>query len=419
MIPMTRLSVLALAAWTLAAAPPARAGQTKIPEQRSASHRKHAAEMESARPKKTRVDQPVAVDMKLVTNHPTVQVMFGDKGPFTFIVDSGAGSTVINSDLAEELGLEVVGKTRIGDPMNPEAIEANVVRIPSLSIGGATFEDFRAASWAHQELRKGENAPRGVIGFPTFTDVLLTFDYVDQKLRIAPGDLPEPDGKTVLAYVAPMGIPEFTLKLGGVDVVTHLDTGSGGFYSVPKRYQDKLKFSGPLTEVGRGRTVNTEMILRGAELDGTLAFGQFAWEKPFIIVSDELPLGNLGTRALASFAVTFDQRRKAMRFEQKAPLVAERPKAMGGGPVAANAAAGPPASGMRFASHGEGDLEVYSVEPGSPGEKAGIVAGEKVLEVNGVALAAMGDGLRAAMRTSPLKLKLEKDGKTREVVVTF
>jgi S1-C subfamily serine protease len=132
-------------------------------------------------------------------------------------------------------------------------------------------------------------------------------------------------------------------------------------------------------------------------------------------------MGNLGTRALAPFAVTFDQRAHVLRFEQKAPLVAEHAHGAPGGPTTAtNASAGPPATGMRFASHGDGDLEVYSVEAGSAGEKAGITAGEKVLEINGAALSALGDDARrTAMHTSPLRLKLEKDGKAREVIVTF
>ena len=380
-----------------------------------------------ARPKQTTVAQPVEVEMKTAFGRPEIEVMIDGKGPFKFLVDSGAGSTVINSDLAEELGLEVVGATAIGDPINPEAIKANIVAVPSLEIGGAKFEDFQAASWNHQDLLKGkgDDLPRGVIGFPTFADVLLTFDYVDGKLRIASGELPKADGKTVLAYEAPMGIPELTLKIGGVDVASHLDTGSGGFLSVPKRYQDQLKFKGPLEEVGRARTVNTEMILKGAELDGNAAIGRFVYEKPFVIVSDELPMGNLGSRALAPFAITFDQHAKSVQFLQKAPLVAERPPQrevrVAGGPGASNAAAtGPPASGMRFASHGDGDLEVFSVEPGSPAAKAGIQAGDRVLAINGTALSALtDDARRAATRISPLKLKLESAGVTREVTVVF
>jgi hypothetical protein len=223
-----------------------------------------------------------------------------------------------------------------------------------------------------------------------------------------------------------MGIPEFNVSLGGVEVPTHLDTGSGGFYSVPKKYLEQLKFKGPLQEVGHARTVNTEMVLKGAELDGALAIGQFRYENPFVIVSDELPMGNFGSRALAPFAITFDQRAQTMRFEQKAPLVAEKmpaPKpqvANASAPQAANASAPPPTSGVRFASHGEGNLEVYDVAPGSPAAKAGVTAGETVLEINGIAIGQMtDDARRAALHTSPVRLKLEKDTKIREVTIVF
>ena len=187
---------------------------------------------ENVRPKKTTLGAPVEVPMGSMAGRPTVDVMIAGKGPFRFLVDTGAGTTVINDDLVKELGLTVVDSTRIGDPMNPEAIRADVVQVPSMTIGDAKFETFTAASWDRGYLiRAGEtNPPRGVIGFPVFRDVLLTFDYADKKMRIAPGALPKPDGKSVIPYDAPMGIPEFTVNVGGVDVTTHLDTGSGGFY---------------------------------------------------------------------------------------------------------------------------------------------------------------------------------------------
>jgi len=406
---MIRIPKIAVLAALLAAAPV-----------RAASHHP-GPRPEQVHPAKTKVSAPVEIEMGSAYNRPTVQVMIDGKGPFRFLVDSGAGTTVINADLAKEIGLEIVDSTRVGDPMNPQAIRADVVRVPSLSIGGAVFEEFQAASWDRAYLgRGGKDDPRGVIGFPVFHDVLLTFDYVDHKLRIAPGDLPKPDGKTVLAYEAPMGIPEFTVKIGDIDVKSHLDTGSGGFFSVPKSYKDQLKFSGPLVEVGRGRTVNTEMVIRGALLEGAVSVGQYRWEKPFVVVSDELPMGNLGGTALASFAITFDQRAQAMRFEQKAPLVSPpmpQPKA----PVQNASAPPPPGSGLRFAGHpGSSDLEVYDVAPGSPAAKAGVTAGEKLLEINGASVASLSDDQRrAAFRASPLKLKLAKDGVEHEVTIVF
>jgi predicted aspartyl protease len=387
--------------------------------------RHHGPTPDQVRPARTTVAAPVEVPMGSMAGRPTIDVMIDGKGPFRFLVDTGAGTTVINQDLAQELGLAVLDSTRIGDPMNPNAIKAEVVQVPTMTIGDAKFETFTAASWDRGSLiRAGEtNPPRGVIGFPVFRDVLLTFDYVDKKMTIAPGSLPKPDGKSVIPYNAPMGIPEFTVNVGGVEVTTHLDTGSGGFYSVPKRYQGQLKFKGPLEEVGRARTVNTEMILKGAELDGKLALGQFAWEKPFVIVSDELPMGNLGGQALASFAITFDQRAQAMKFEQKAPLVSGRPTPRTSQVAQAVNASGPapPASGLRFGSHGgPGDLFVYDVAPDSPAAKAGVTAGEKVLEVNGTPFASMPeDQVKSAMRTSPLKLKLMKDGAAHEVTIVF
>jgi len=126
---------------------------------------KHAGEPpERVRPLKTTIAAPVEVPMGSMAGRPTIDVMIDGKGPFRFLVDTGAGTTVINQDLANELGLAVVDTTRIGDPMNPNAIKADVVQVPTMTIGDAKFETFAAASWDRGYLiRAGEtNPPRGV-----------------------------------------------------------------------------------------------------------------------------------------------------------------------------------------------------------------------------------------------------------------
>jgi predicted aspartyl protease len=365
-----------------------------------------------AQARKTTLKEAVAVPMDVASGRPAIDVMIGGKGPFRFVVDTGASHTVINTDLATELGLKSKGKTQLGDPMNPHAIDAEIVELPSLEIGGARFEGVQAAAWDQGSVL-GRDGPRGVLGFPVFHDVLLTFDYVDKQMRLTNGKLGKADGKSVLDYRSPNGIPAFTISVGGTKLEADLDTGSGGYLSVPKGEQDKLKFAGPLQVVGRARTVNTEMVLRGAQLDGAFEIGQFKVDNPFIMISDELPHANVGSRALAPFALTFDQRASVVRFEQKGPLVA--PPAPGKGQ-----AHGPSPSGLAFGVVPGSEVTVAEVAPGSPGEKAGLKAGDQVVKINDIAIAALDeDALRKQLRTSPLKLTLQSGETTRDVTVTF
>ena len=84
--------------------------------------------------------ETVTVPMKLVMNRPTVEVKVNGQGPYLFVLDTGAGTNVLDPKLAKELGLESSGETKIGDPSNPEAIDAKTYELASLSVGEARFE---------------------------------------------------------------------------------------------------------------------------------------------------------------------------------------------------------------------------------------------------------------------------------------
>src|SRR5262249_1110188 len=69
----------------------------------------------------------VSVRLDLSMGQPVVDVILNGKGPFRMFLDTGAGATVLDQSLATELGLAPSGKTRLGDPANPQAISADIV----------------------------------------------------------------------------------------------------------------------------------------------------------------------------------------------------------------------------------------------------------------------------------------------------
>jgi hypothetical protein len=221
---------------------------------------------------------------------------------------------VVDRALAQELGLRKVGETRIGDPANPQAIAADIVTIDSLRVGGVAFEGLRAASWDRSaQQHRMPNPPRGVIGFAVWRELLLTLDYPGTQVRVARGKLPEADGRAVLAYTDDDGIPSIPVQVAGVPLVAHLDTGSPGFVSIPAADTARVHFDGPLHVMGRGRTVNSEMLFRGGLLAGAVAIGAYTFDHPVVMVNDVLPNANVGGRALRDFVLTFDQPARRMR----------------------------------------------------------------------------------------------------------
>lgn len=71
------------------------------------------------------------------------------------------------------------------------------VAVPSLEVGGARFEGMAAGVF---DLPGG--LPR-ILGFNVFNDLLMTFDFPNQRFRLERGTPSEPNGVSTLALAAP------------------------------------------------------------------------------------------------------------------------------------------------------------------------------------------------------------------------
>jgi len=256
----------------------------------------------------------VVVPFESVKGRPVVPVRIGEKGPFPFVLDTGAGGTVIEADLARELGLAVLGDARIGDPIHPHAVAAKQVQVESLSLGDARFSRFAATAMENSGFSQHLGA-RGVLGMPIFAELLLTLDYGKSQVRIARGDLPSADGKEVLAYApGAHGTIRVPIMVGTVGLDADLDSGSPAGLSLLEEYMEKLPLEAKPVEIGRARTINSEFVIRGATLRGALAIGSFRLENPPLRFHALPP--NLGGELLRRFALTIDQRNRRIRFHE-------------------------------------------------------------------------------------------------------
>ena len=155
---------------------------------------------EDQKPRRIELATPeVAVPLRLEKGRPLVEVAVNGKGPFPFVLDTGAGGTVLDGDLVKELSLPTIGEVQIGDPIHPHGLAAKQVKIDRLAIGGLTLSDMTATAVENSGFREHLGA-RGVLGMPLFSELLLTIDYSGAQVRIARGELPDSDGKEILAF---------------------------------------------------------------------------------------------------------------------------------------------------------------------------------------------------------------------------
>jgi hypothetical protein len=362
----------------------------------------------------------LAIPMDLASGRPVIELGIDGHGPYRFVLDTGAGGTVIDAGLARELSLAVVGRDSIGDPSNPGAFHVDVVRPGSITIGapgagGAAPLTLRGVSASTFEVRQMMGATTsGIIGLPDFADLLVTLDYPEGKVRFERGEL-APEAPGVTGYESPDGIIAIPMTVGDTTLTAHLDSGNPGAFMLPHALAGRLHFSSPPVEVGQARTVNSTATIYGARLAGDIRAAGLTWSNPEVNLSDLIVnFGNIGFDALRDVAVTIDQNHHRLRFARSATAAAPAPQRRRLGIMFAGMTPGAAALPLV-----DGGLQLERVIPGGPAEKAGLQAGDVILAVNGRAAAGLAQAELFDILGAPreLQLRVKRGGQELAIVI--
>lgn len=335
------------------------------------------------------------VPMEMKWQKPAIPLKINGTGPYMFLLDSGAGpSLIVDQDLAQELKLPKQGTDRVGDPSNPHAVAVDKVMVDTVQVGDLVYEGVESLSW-DRPLYSGPDRPRGVVGLGLFGGMLVTFDYPAGRVRFLRGDLPEPDGKEVFACRMVHNVPTIDLDVAGKKFEAHLDTGSTGFISLPMDAAKTLPLASEPVEVARASTVNRQYSVYAAPLKGTVQVANVKLENPTLqFMEGSRP--NVGTDFLRNMAVTIDRKNQRLRFVSDGRPVAPAQR---------------PRIGLLTMGVQDGQIPVQGVVPGSLAEKAGINAGDVIVKINGLPVAPMKAGdVAMAMRATPLRFTVLRDG---------
>lgn len=257
---------------------------------------------------------------------PAVEVLVNGKGPFLFAIDTGAaGRARFDASLAETLKLQKVGEARASDPSGRNVRTLDVLRADAIEFGGLRFERVDAPS---RDYNLSPRLPKidGILGLGLFAGYLLTLDYPARRVRVSRGELPAADGREIIGYENPRGVPVVELWVGGRKVSAHLDTGNtvGGFV-LPEWLAKELTFASEPVVVGRARTVSSDMEIREARIKESLRIGRHEFPGAAVTFPAVADLANVGSRALAEFALTFDLKNKRLRLERSTPTAQADP----------------------------------------------------------------------------------------------
>lgn len=264
------------------------------------------------------------VKARKIESRLSVDVLVNGRGPYKFIVDSGADSSVVGLRIAKELQLPL-GTPAILNGMTARNI-VDRVKVGQLTLGPTTIRDLELPA-----LREVDLGGEGMIGIDALVQQRLMMDFEKRLIKVEDARIPErryPDEIVIIARRQRGQLILTRVRAAGLPLDAVIDTGSeitiGNLAlrdKLIKGNRDKF-VTIPVTGV-TGATVNLQLAKIGELQLGPVILSDvpmaFADVPPFKLfgLSDE-PALLLGTDILENFRrVSLDFRARKVRFQLK------------------------------------------------------------------------------------------------------
>jgi hypothetical protein len=317
--------------------------------------------------------------------------------PALLLFDSGASATILSPRLVRRLGLAYRGRYvafGIGEPVTG----ASQYEGTDIAMGPLAIRPETVLSWSDAGFPMyGRTIPDGIVGYDLLRSYVLMVDVHAGRivaydsssapqavrrggetlaLRVTNG-LPVVDIDVFAGTLTPLAAPAVATTLAVV-----IDFGAGAGVQVSREASQRLGFPARLRDararqmVGIGGTLELlegladSVRIAGAAIPNAIIAADTSTVSSVALADAH---GFIGTEVLRRFAVTLDYPRGRAVFEPNAALRA---------PFCRNNA------GLCVRSEASlRGVEVYFVDAGSPGARAGIRPGNLILAIDGTSVA--------------------------------
>ena len=253
---------------------------------------------------------PVTVPLQEHDGHYYVQVRIHNR-PYWFLVDTGAQAVVIDSHVAEELGLKPEGHLEVSGAQRTGGL--GLAQLDAVQIGSATLP-VHVVTVLDLRNVTGSFAADGVLGYPFFASSEVTFDASAHSMTFArPGALHAAGSE--LPVDIDRQLVEFNGKVNGIDGRFVLDTGNSAelllFSPFMKAHEGLLppgnrQFANNYGVGGSVRALSA--IVDELDIGGYRFFNRYAnlMLSEQGAFADRFDAGNVGMGVMRNLVVTFD-----------------------------------------------------------------------------------------------------------------
>lgn len=362
----------------------------------------------------------VTIPFELEDNRIFVDVKLNGKGPFHFILDSGAGNA-ITPEVARLLGL------KLENPFQVSGVGENTEQGWRTAIDSIELGDIKGSNQAFSvfSLDTIKNAIGfrkfdGLIGFELFSSFVAKIDYQNSNVSFTdPGEFSYTGKGVVIPSEFSGHIPRIDAELDGFRGKFIIDTGDRSSLTlfVPFIEKNKLRDKyAPKIEVvtgwGIGGPVKAQVIRTG-----TLKLDEFAVKDPVTRLpllksggfTENAAIGSIGTGVLKRFNIIFDYRRSRLILEKNANF-STRDDYDG--------------AGMWLSQKGE-IFAVTDIAAAGPAAGAGIRTGDEIISINGIKSESLSlPQVRTMLKyrpenTSDVKLTVQTGTARKEISLTL
>jgi hypothetical protein len=261
------------------------------------------------------------IDARKVETRLSVEVRVNGRGPYQFVVDSGADTSVVGLRIARDLQLPLGTPVVLNNMTDRNIVDR--VKVEELTLGPGTIRDLELPALREQDL-----GGAGMIGIDALARQRLMMDFEKRLIKVEDASRPAKwvAGEIVVTARLQRGQLILTeVKMGGISLDAVIDTGSQITIG-NTALRDKLLRRGRKFETGTATGVTgTEVDLQLAQI-AELRLGSvtlrnvpvaFADVPPFEVFGlSGQPALLLGTDLLEAFRrVSLDFKARKVRFQ--------------------------------------------------------------------------------------------------------
>ena len=335
--------------------------------------------------------------------HAYVTGYVGSKGPLNFIVDTGSPVNVIDREIAESMGLKMIGEKEVLSG-GVEPLIAHIVVIPKVIVDGLTIENAEFLTMELNTLSLGQL--QGVLGMALFRESLITFDPGNDRIVVSQAELTAGDAGVVAYDKDSESGFRIDADVVGQSVTMNLDTGAPSEFTFPLALSTKIPLQGALREGPVAQLVGGQRSIRLGTVDGNIKLGAITFENPQVgFIDPSTTHGNIGNAVLRDLVLSIDQRNGLLLLRKpQADKVTHV--------VVAENSGESRRLGLQLRSIPAGSPPtVTMIVSGSLSERAGLKIGDVLVSVNGqpmqeLDLKELGPLFKSA---TPLRFEVERD----------